>query len=85
MARALRRDADAELAGELDHRDNVFGRLREDDRGGPLVGGEVPRLPRRVPAVLAEEDHGPGHAGAQSFDFGCFLSDEGCCRHGRQR
>lgn len=52
MARALGRDAVTELAGEPDDGGHVLGRLGEDDGGGSLVGGEVPRLSRLVPADM---------------------------------
>src|SRR3954447_2049234 len=42
VARALRGDAQAALAGEVDDRDDVGGALRDGDERGPLVDGKVP-------------------------------------------
>ena len=56
VAGALRGDAKPALAGEVDRRDHVVGGLGVDDRGGPLVDGEVPRLAGLVPALVARRD-----------------------------
>ena len=56
MAAALGGDPQAALRGEPDDRDDVVDGLRERDRGGPLVDGEIPREASLVVAAIVRED-----------------------------
>ena len=56
VAGALRRDAQAALAGEVDDRDDVGGVGGEGDGGGPLVDREVPGAAREVVRLVARGD-----------------------------
>ena len=53
---ALNAMREAQLRGEPDGRRDVVRRLGVDDGDGPLVDGEVPRLARRVPGLVAGQD-----------------------------
>ena len=55
VAAGVERDPEAALRGEPDGRGDVVRRLRVDDGDGPLVDGEVPRLARSVPAIVARQ------------------------------
>ena len=52
MPGALRRHLELVLAREADHLRHIVGALDERHRGGPLISGQVPGLPRLVPARL---------------------------------
>ena len=73
VAGALSRHAHAAPPGVLDHGDDVVGGLGEDDRRGPLVGGQVPRLARGVPVGFAREDDLAVEQVAENADAGCLL------------
>ena len=73
VAGALGRHAHAAAAGVVDDRDDVVGRLGEDDCGGPLVGRQVPRLARSVPVGVAREDDLSVEQVAENADAGCLL------------
>ena len=57
----LRRHAQAVLAGEADHRADIVRVGDRGNRGGVLVGGEVPGLAGEVPTLLAGHRQGSGH------------------------
>ena len=56
VAAPVERDPETVLGGEDDGRDDVLGGLRQNDRDRLLCNGQVPRLARRVPAVVAGQD-----------------------------
>ena len=66
VTRALRGDAKVVLLRELDRGDHVCCRLGVHDRGGALVGGEVPGQSRGLPGGIGREDGALSDAGAQS-------------------
>jgi hypothetical protein len=49
---ALRRDPQPVVAREADHLRDVVGALHEGDRGGALIGGQVPSATRLVPVRI---------------------------------
>ncbi len=58
VAAALRRHAQPALAREVHDRGHVVGTVGVGDRGGLLVGEQVPGLAGGVPAVVAGPEHG---------------------------
>ena len=56
VACPLRRDPEAVRPGEVHDGDDIVGRLRQDNRGRPLVDGAVPRLPCFVPCLVVGAD-----------------------------
>src|SRR6185503_11537346 len=56
VAARVERDPETVIGGEDDGRDDVVGGLRQNDPDRPLLDGQVPRLARRVPAVVAWKD-----------------------------
>ena len=67
VAGALRGDPHPAGTGEPDRLYHVGGRLGHHDDSGTLVGGEVPRLPRLVIAVVARGENVAGNRGPQRF------------------
>jgi hypothetical protein len=67
MPRALRRDTQSLRAGVPNRLDHVVGGLSGNDDGGPLVYGQVPRLPGLVVSCLARNENLAGDSGLQSF------------------
>jgi hypothetical protein len=55
VAAGIEGDAQAAIRGEADGGHDIVGRRRVDDRDGPLVDGEIPRLPRGVPGSVARQ------------------------------
>ena len=68
MARALRGDAQAVLAGEGQRGGHVAGVLGEHDSGGVLVGGEVPGHAGGVPGRVAGDDRVAGETLTEGVD-----------------
>jgi len=77
VARALPGDRVAALTGKADDLDDVVGRLGDHHSCRALVGGEVPRLPRLVPGIVARCGNGAGDAVTKW----CELLDQ-YCAHG---
>ena len=69
MTGALRGDPHPPGPGEPDRLHHVGGRLRHYDESRPLVGGQVPRLPRLVIAGLAQGEDVAGNRGPQRFQI----------------
>jgi hypothetical protein len=67
VAGALRGDPHPPGAGKPDRLHHVGGRLGHHDDSGPLVGGEVPCLPRLVIAVVARGENVARNRGPQRF------------------
>ena len=57
MAGALRRQAEAPVAGKADHRDDVVDRLGIDNGSGSLVGRQVPGAAGLVPLRVTGRDY----------------------------
>ena len=70
VAGALRGDAEVVGGRVAQRRGEVVVRAGPHDEGWPLVGGEVPRLPRFVPRGVAGSDDVAGERGAQGVGIG---------------
>jgi hypothetical protein len=63
VAGSVRGDAQPPLAGEVHNCGHVVGAVGERDGGGLQVGGQIPGLARRVPAVVVRGDDRTAHGG----------------------
>jgi hypothetical protein len=69
VAAGVERDPQAALGGKADGGDHVARGLRVHDGDGPLVGREVPRLPRGLPRLVARQDDVADEPVIESTEF----------------